>query len=183
MGMRLFIILELPTDVRAHLVELQQQMKHHFHHSKISWVKPEQFHVTIHFIGDVDDAQAQKLVDALKQQKYPGSFHVHLEAVSAFPDKKHPKILVVGVTSHPFLLQLRKRTADVLANLGLPFDGNTYRPHITLGRITTQSEVLQPERYSVDPLPIPTDHFALMQSTLSSEGSVHQALYKQPLLK
>lgn len=180
---RLFIAIPLPFEIREHLALLQRDMMTSFRYSTIAWIKPDNFHLTLHFLGDVDEAFIEPLTRELGRLAYPEAFTLRLSAVDAFPNKKNPRTLFVSTTMHPFHMVLRKRTANVLAELGLPFDTKEFHPHITLGRINVRSEVLLPERHDVRPLSFWVDRVILMQSTLAPGGSVYEPLATFPLIR
>lgn len=145
-------------------------------HSRVTWVSDVNFHVTLHFLGDTELKTKDKLIVRLSGLEYPDPFELKLKAVMAFPDKKRPKTIFIETTTHPSVYGLHKRTGKILAELGLPLDERPWQPHVTLGRVRTQSEVLQPEKITVEPLSFLVDKFFLMKSTLTSDGSLYETL-------
>lgn len=142
-------------------------------HSDVAWVKPGNAHLTLHFLGETATEEQKVLVEHLKKVTFPKPFALELNGVTAFPNKKQPKILFVETTSHPSLIGLRKRIADVLAGQGFDIDARKWTPHVTIGRVKRQSEVLQPERISFEPINFRVTEFDLMSSELHAEGSLY----------
>jgi len=178
---RLFLAINLPDEVKQELWKVEEGMKQQFIHSKVAWVALENFHITLHFLGDVEEELIPELKERLAKQVYPQEFSLILKEVGAFPDKKQPRTLQVTTSLPTQALGLYKRLADVLVSLGLPVDMRPWTPHITLGRVKVQSEVLQPEKIALSPLPFSVSSFELMKSTLTSQGSLYESLASFPL--
>lgn len=145
-------------------------------HSRVNWVEPEQFHITLHFLGDVEEDVEAKLIRRLKEKEKVIPFELKLAELAAFPSKKQPHILCVKTNMHSGAFGLYKRTGDVVASLGLPIDERTWKPHITFGRVRVQSEVLKPELIGVPPLDFLVDKFVLMSSVTYQEGSKYEVV-------
>jgi 2'-5' RNA ligase len=120
-------------------------------------------------------------VSAIRAKEFPKPFDLALREVGAFPDKKRPKVLFVSTAVHTALLGLRKRLGDVLAEFALEIDTRPWEGHVTIGRVNVQSEVLQPEKISVEPVTFTVDRFALMSSALTPSGSEYETLEEFPL--
>jgi 2'-5' RNA ligase len=170
---RLFLAIPLPWEVKQTLSEAAEQVKSQMPHSRVSWVQPEQYHITLHFLGDIDEELEDRLISELKAGNYPKSFQLTLKEVSAFPDKKHPQTILVKTTVHSFAIELYKKTGGILANLGFELDRRPWAPHITLGRVKVQSEVLKPDLISIPEQNFRIESFVLMASTLTQEGSFY----------
>jgi 2'-5' RNA ligase len=168
---RLFLAIPLPWEVKQTLWNIQDKVKEQMKHSRINWVESEQFHITLHFLGEVSEEVEDELVRRLKSKEWVVPFELKLAELTAFPDKKHPYVLCVKTNMHSGAFGLYKRTGDVIASLGLPIDEHTWEPHITFGRIKVQSEVLKPELVVVPPLKFEINKFVLMSSVTYQEGS------------
>lgn len=174
---RLFLAVNLPQEVKDQVAAVQAQVKKQMKRSDVAWVAPDNFHVTLHFLGDVDDEHQSVLVATLGEKEYPQPFMLRLLEIAAFPNKKDPKTIFVETTVHPSLIGLRKRIADVLVQHGFEIDGRKWTSHITLGRVKKRAEVLQPEKIDVEKLEFDVESFELMSSTLTSTGSQYHKEY------
>lgn len=170
---RLFLAFDLNDEVREVVAGVQRRVKTQFEHSNINWVAPSQFHITIHFLGDVDEDIIPELTKRLKEVSYPPKFDVFLDGLDAFPDKKEPKTLYVRTSFRTEAFGVVKRTANVLAGLGVPLDKRPWKPHVTIGRVKKQAEVFKPREIEIPDLSFPVDHFTLYESTLTDDGSVY----------
>lgn len=170
---RLFIAIHVSENVKSELARVQQELMRQFRRSQVSWVAPKNFHITLHFIGDVTHEQVASLQGVLAVQDYVRPFTIALSYVSAFPHPKKPQVLVVQTSTHPSLFVLHRRIANVLLAQGLPIDHRPFTSHITLGRVKVASETLSGVQIPVESLQIEVSTFALMESNLSVSGSTY----------
>ncbi|MFH1711883.1 MAG: RNA 2',3'-cyclic phosphodiesterase [Patescibacteria group bacterium] len=173
---RLFIAVNLPDEIKSEISRVQDQIKKQLKHSNVTWIAPDNFHITLHFLGDVEEWQKNELQISFKDKEYPAPFALRLQEVSAFPNKKKPKTIFLDTTLHPSMIGLRKRIADVLVVQGFKIDRRQFSSHVTLGRVKTQSEVLQPEKITIEDLDFKVESFELMSSELTPNGSIYQII-------
>jgi len=176
---RLFIAVDLPEPVKARLADLCSGVP------GAKWVKHDQIHLTLRFIGDADDAQTEAIKTALWTVK-AASFEMRLESVGQFPPKGKPRVLWVGVTAPPALTGLHQRITTALAALGLPAEDYPFAPHITLARLKTPPapEATRPffarhAAFNTDPFPV--ESFVLYSSVLAPQGASYQREAIYPL--
>jgi 2'-5' RNA ligase len=98
---RLFVAVELPETVRDRLLTLEGGVP------GARWVNEDQMHLTLRFIGEVDDNVANDVDDALSGIRAPG-FELELSGVGEFGGK-NPRALWAGVRPNPALLHLQKK--------------------------------------------------------------------------
>ncbi|KKU32281.1 MAG: 2'-5' RNA ligase [Candidatus Uhrbacteria bacterium GW2011_GWF2_46_218] len=178
---RLFLAINLPSEVKQELSKIKEAMRIQMVYSKVSWVEPENFHVTLHFLVEEKRVLEVILREQLAARSYPEEFFLTLKEVGAFPHKKQPHTLLVSTSLPTQALGLYKRLADVLVGMGLSVDTRPWTPHITLGRVKVQSEVLQPEKIPWSPLSFSVTSFELMKSKLTPAGSLYETLASFPL--
>ena len=101
------------------------------------WVKPENLHVTLNFVGDVVDIEIPELCNLIKGSIEPlESFEMSLQGVGGFASAEEPRVLWIGVDQGAEeLRRLYKALADVLHHWGVNKERNEYIPHMTLGRL------------------------------------------------
>jgi len=168
---RLFIALQLPEAIKAALADLAEPIP------GISWIRPNQFHLTLRFLGDVPAAHIEQL-DARLATVHVGSFLLPVEGLGAFPPKSPPRILWAGVGhGHPHLYQLRQRLDDAVLAAGVDFDVRTFQPHVTLARCTEKagaaaSQWLRRHREFSAP-PFRVESFDLCESQRLKTGVQH----------
>lgn len=176
---RLFIALTLPQPVRDALAPLPKQIQ------GLSWTRPEQWHVTLRFIGDVPVDAIEPLEERLARV-HVEPFVLPVEGVGTFPPNRPPRVVWVGVGSgHPRLFQLRQRVDDAILAVGLDVDLRHFHPHITLARcLESSGPVLT--RWVHDHTdfaapPFRVEAFDLYASELRPSGAAHTLRHHFPL--
>ncbi|HOP39512.1 MAG TPA: RNA 2',3'-cyclic phosphodiesterase [Geobacteraceae bacterium] len=175
---RLFVAIDLPEDVRAEIRDLQRVIP------GVKWVDMAQFHLTLRFIGDADEALFDRIRDELSGIKSP-PFSLSLRGVGYFPPKRDPRVLWVGIDRSETLFGLRNLVEKALVRSGIEPEGRSFSPHITIARIkgakvSPLSALLRDhERFAVQPFPV--SEFILYSSTLRPQGAIHRKEAVYPL--
>lgn len=128
---RLFTGLEIPESLGLSLSFLRGGLP------GAKWIDVENYHVTLRFIGDIDEATAREIVYELKRVQRR-RFEVRIEGVMAFGGKQ-PHSLVAKVASSPALSELQAEHERICQRLGLPAEPRKFVPHITLARCKSVS--------------------------------------------
>ena len=168
---RLFAAVELPESVRQRLVMLQGGVP------GARWLGADQLHLTLRFIGEVDQNVANDIDDALALIRAP-AFVLELSGVGEFGGK-NPRALWAGIRASEALLPLQKKIETALQRIGLPPDESKFSPHVLLARLKS------PPREKVAAFlahhglfasgAFPVDYFVLFSSHLGTGGSVYHA--------
>ena len=126
--MRLFTALALPEEHLARLSALSAGV------DGARWVSPENLHVTLRFIGEVNEAAGDDIVEALAGVRC-GPVTVTLEGAGHFGKRKKTYSVWIGVRAAPELLALHDRIDRALASCGLASESRKYTPHVTIARL------------------------------------------------
>lgn len=175
---RLFVALPLAEDRRAHLAGLGMGMR------GVRWVPAENLHITLRFIGEVDDDLARDIDAALAEVTAP-AFSLGVSGLGLFGTGSRLRVLWAGVERAPGLLLLKGRVDAALRRLGLEGEGRAYTPHVTLARLDRPDDhrlrafvegnaLAVAERLAVD-------SFALFSSDLTRGGPVYTEEARYPL--
>lgn len=173
---RLFLAILLPWEIKQTVAEAAEKVKEQMKFSQVNWVDPQQYHITLHFLGEVERETEDRLIQALKTKEYPTPFELKLGVIDVFPNKKAPRIVVAKTNIVSAAFGLYKRTADVCVSLGLNISEKSWEPHITIGRVKVQSEVLKSEEIILPALSFEVVSFVLMESILTPEGSWYEVV-------
>lgn len=173
---RLFFGIPLSDQICTKIRQIQEELKKQFKYSKIQWVSIENCHITLHFLGDSKTESISELKNKIRELELPKPFELRILNVDAFPSKKDPKILIIKTDPHPSLFGLYKKIGDVIVGLGFEIDERPFTPHITLGRVTTRSEVLKTELIDVPNLMSIVNRVVLYRSDLTPTGSKYSEL-------
>lgn len=141
--MRCFIAIDLDERVKMALSALQMELKGC--NADIKWVKPENIHLTLKFLGNVDEKMLSKIEVKLGDacNKYNG-FSLEAKGMDVFPNKRHPRVLWVDITSNDSLTGLQGEIEEGMASIGFEKENRGFTPHLTIGRFrsTTGIEAL-----------------------------------------
>lgn len=130
--MRLFIAITFSPELNSRLVAFQEELRHC--QADVKWVEKENFHLTLKFLGEVQPEKARKLGAALERgTKGVGEIWLQFQGTGVFPSWARPRIIWVGITTNPALLQLYQRLEQELSSLD--FSPEPFTPHLTLGRL------------------------------------------------
>lgn len=170
--MRAFIALELPADFADDVAAMARRLSASLDGR---FLDRSTYHLTLAFLGDIDDAEASRAMDAL-DAACAGSASVLLasDSLGKF-GRPADATLWLGIASDPALATLAERVREELAARDLPFDPKPFRPHITLGRrVRIPKKPLPPLAF---PLPARARTATLFKSTLSRDGAEYKPLY------
>src|SRR5689334_6367075 len=138
--MRIFIALDIPDDIRAHMMEYLERARSLAPESR--WARPEGLHITLKFVGEVNDARVREMTTALATVK-AAPFEIRFQDVGFFPNPKSPRVFWIGVQGEQALPRLAESVDAALAKLGLPREDKAYRPHLTLARAGSSGSLKQ----------------------------------------
>lgn len=157
----------------------------------VKWVRPENIHLSLKFLGDVEEGRGSELHAALQRAAgagpEPRPLALQISGFGVFPDYHRPHVLWAGVTPEPGLELLQHGVEQAFAPLGFPTEARAFRPHVTLGRATRDArprefaglqEILNGIEFEET---VSVGEIDLMQSTLKPEGPVYQVKYHERL--
>lgn len=136
--MRLFVGLSLPEKVKEQLMTLDKNL------TGALWKGPDKLHLTLSFVGNVEEPMADELVRELKFVRFP-AFHLSLKEIGYFAVGDLPHHLWAGVDEDKALKELQEKVVAVVRKLGLgDQDKFKFHPHVTLAKLqgTSLSEVM-----------------------------------------
>ncbi|WP_196260265.1 RNA 2',3'-cyclic phosphodiesterase [Pelagibacterium limicola] len=125
---RLFTGLEIPSDVGFALSLKRGGL------AGARWISPENYHITLRYIGDIDRRTADEVVDVLERFGAAEPFALSVDHLGVFGGNK-PRALYAGVAPSEALTRLQGAHERALQRIGLPPDGRKFVPHVTLARL------------------------------------------------
>lgn len=174
---RLFTGIEIPANVGQALATLRGGLP------GARWIDPENYHVTLRFIGDVDDVLAQEVADMLSRIKR-GGFELHMEGLTSFGGRK-PRALVANVAPERTLLDVHAEQERLMQRIGLEPEGRKYTPHVTIARLRDSSSVQVADYLSArgyfSTSPFRVSRFVLFSSRASVGGGPYVVEESYPL--
>ncbi|OGP17339.1 MAG: 2'-5' RNA ligase [Deltaproteobacteria bacterium GWC2_55_46] len=132
--MRTFIAIRIPTEVKEALRAVQESLDRGF--KSVGWVRPEAVHLTLKFLGEVDDKRLEELGSAL-QEAASGipPFSLTVEGVGGFPNQKSPRVIWAGIKENESFAKLQRQVEEHLNAIGFEREERPFTPHLTLCRI------------------------------------------------
>src|SRR6266700_7978674 len=128
---RLFTALEIPREIAFSLSMLRGGLP------GARWIDPENYHLTLRFIGDVDDVVAHEVASMLGKVRRT-EFELRFDALSSFGGRR-PRALVASLVQTQALMDLRAEHERLMQRVGLDAEGRKYTPHVTLARLRESS--------------------------------------------
>lgn len=182
--MRLFVALDIPEHAAQYLADVQQRLRREAVADR--WQSLHNLHLTLHFLGEVDEAQLPAICEDLDiVSAIMKPFTLRAGEFGAFPHALNPRVLWLGLRGHTRALQqlhlLLGKRFELRA--GLSYDKRKYRPHITLARGVRAPEAGLPlaewnQRFlAQEPPHWQARQVHLYQSELLPEGAVHTILH------
>lgn len=177
--MRLFVAIDVPEDTRRALRGLMEDLRKVCPGAR--WVRPEGIHVTLKFIGHIEDQELSSVQERLSRVSPRPAIDVAFRTFGFFPKEKHPRVFFVGIYAGEPLAALAAEIDSQLARLGIAKESRPFQPHLTLARFKT-SEGLPELRKEIASLPAQdfggstATEFHLYQSVLQSGGAVYTKL-------
>ena len=131
--MRLFVAVNLPDEERRAVHAATAPLR--AVDAPVTWVAEPNLHVTMKFLGEVEEARSAAIGAALGEAlRAVKPFDLTLGGGGAFPDSRHPKVLWVGVEKHPALELLANDVERTLSRFGFEPELRPFHPHVTIGR-------------------------------------------------
>jgi len=179
--MRLFIAIEVPEDIQDYFLELQKQIDTGL--AKITLAKS--FHLTLKFLGEVDENRKDKAVELLKNIKFE-SFSAESGNIGMFPNENYIRVVWIGLEPKDKIIELQQKIDNSLSALFAK--DKRFHPHITLGRVKFVKDkkgfINLLREIKVEKKSFEVNGFKLIKSTLTPEGPVYEVLEEfkpQPL--
>jgi 2'-5' RNA ligase len=175
---RLFVGLELPEDIRLALSGICGGVP------GADWTPGENLHLTLRFVGDITESDADDVHDALLRVRAPG-FGLTLAGVGHFSTGDELRVLWAGVERNAALAQLQRNIESALVRMGLAPETRRFHPHVTLARCAgvpaqrAQAFLAHNALFRAGPFEV--DRFTLFSSLRRAEGAIYTAEADYPL--
>ncbi|MDE3018842.1 MAG: RNA 2',3'-cyclic phosphodiesterase [Nitrospirota bacterium] len=198
---RAFLAVELPVEIRQALALVQTDVKNRISRElsprmRLQWVRPESVHLTVKFLGDIQETQVHDLQSVVGEAlRSVAPFSIEVAGLGVFPDMHAPRVLWVGLVGRAgiggpptALLQLVNMVETSVEPLGYPPETRPFNPHLTLARIKEGSKEVGRAIARIGLLErevplgqLEVSRVALMRSELKPSGSVYTTLWEIPL--
>ena len=186
--MRLFVALEIPDQVRDGFAALIAELRgadSSFSKSRARWVRPENLHVTLKFIGHVDAGKLDAIRAALAEVRLDSPVELRFRGLGFFPNGKRPRVFWAGIEASPNLAPLAGEIEARLAKVGISGETREFAPHLTLARfeppgISDGLSAIAQENVSREFGAVRTGEFHLLESKTKPSGAEYARLQSFP---
>jgi 2'-5' RNA ligase len=176
--LRLFVAIGLPEAVRLRLAALERGVP------GARWLPPDNLHLTLRFIGEVNEGLAEDAASALANVRAP-AFEITLAGVGHFGPLKRAHSVWAGVEPCALLGRLHHNIESALVRAGFRPEGRKFRPHVTLARVRGETghhlANFLAEHSTYRDGPVSVTGFSLFVSHLTRNGAIYEAAETYPL--
>ena len=177
---RLFVGLNVPEEISSTLASMQFGVR------GARWISPEYFHLTLCFIGEVNNRVVDDTVEILEGIDQ-NSFSLKLMGVNHFATKGRMRSLWVGIEKNPTLLSLQKKISSALVGNNVPADRREFNPHVTVAKLRNTS-IEDISRYEQENNLFKSNSFTVtyytvFESYLKRSAPIYTTLKEIPLIE
>jgi len=176
MTKRLFLAINLPNEIKAQLADLVLKLVKANKNKPIKWVGEDNFHLTLHFLGDVTEEKISEISKTLEPivSNFPTLNFSLSNLINAFPDLNNPKVIFLEMKelNDGKTIKLQQTIGTILRSLGFETDPRPFRLHLTLGRIKFKT-ILQIPNYQLPISNFQINSIDLMESALTPSGPIY----------
>jgi 2'-5' RNA ligase len=185
MYVRSFIAIAITEIIKERIVELIQRLVKY--HADIKWVKPENLHLTLKFLGDTPEILLPKIHESLaKTITSFEPFYIRIYGTGVFPNKKYPKVIWIGLEHSSMLKTLAKEIELSMTTFGYQKERKGFNPHLTVGRVRSQKGIIDimkdlENSQNADFGSLGVNSVDLMKSVLNPKGAEYTCLFRIPI--
>jgi RNA 2',3'-cyclic 3'-phosphodiesterase len=186
--MRLFVGVEIDESTRSAVAAVIGRLQRRLKSSDIKWVNPVNLHVTVQFIGHVDEPTAAHVRRALERPLSVRPFTMRITGLGVFPGRGGPRVVWCGIPDGARLVSIHHEVAARLAEAArIEDEARPYQPHLTLARYRVPGRI--PDRRAIEDERVGeigrcrVTAVTLYESRLSPRGPTYVALDRTPLLE
>lgn len=182
---RAFIAVPLSDEVKRSLGDVARALAGPIPRGAVRWVRPEQIHLTLVFLGDTPTDQlpaVRRGMDVAAKGHSP--FTLHLGDLGCFPNSRRPRVIWIGLAGEVSRLASLQTALDAqLPALGRSPEHKPFRAHLTLGRVKDERDVRGIEwTADVPRLAVPITTLHLIESQLRPDGPVYTIRHTSRLM-
>jgi 2'-5' RNA ligase len=182
---RLFVALDLPVPVRHAITELIAKLQPKSRTAR--WIRPENLHITLKFIGHVGNEKLSSIQTALFSIHIAHPVELHFRGMGFFPNEHRPRAFWCGIAASPNLAELAADIDRALVPLGIEAETRPFTPHLTLARFKSDEGIRDVVRAatgmkSTDFGAATETNFHLYESLLKSTGAQYNRVASFPFV-
>lgn len=179
--MRVFVAVELQDSIKDKIAGVQERLK--VTQDKIKWVDPASVHLTLKFLGEIDETKLEKVQQVARElaERIP-PFKMEIKGMGVFPGFSSPRVIWIGARDRSgWLEKLAAHLEEALAKEGFAKEKRKWKAHLTLGRVKSLREIdklgeLIQKETETDAGKMEVRHITVMRSQLTPRGPIYTSL-------
>lgn len=179
---RIFVAIDISEEARFITKNYLDNLRNSFTDLRVGWEKAEKLHITLKFLGDIEEKQLIKLNEAIKiiAQKI-NKFSISINKTGVFPNAKKARVLWLGLKDESDNLMIMHQLLETeLISLGFAKEEKKFTPHLTIARIRepNKAEKLVEKHLSnnFEPIKFQVSEIVIYESILAPTGSTYQKI-------
>lgn len=182
---RSFVAIDITSNLKNKFSEIQKELA--LLSQDVKWVEEKNQHLTLKFLGEITKDKVEnvkKCLFEISQTTIP--FEIFFSGIGYFPDKKHPKVIWIGVGEKDNnFIRLVEKIEDKFLKIGFEKENRQFKPHLTIGRVRSQKSIDILLRniskyHQVYFGKMKVNEIYLMKSTLTPVGPIYDVIEKFP---
>jgi 2'-5' RNA ligase len=184
---RIFIAIEISAEARNEANSYLENLKKDFGDLRVGWERAEKLHLTLKFIGDVEESQLSKVIESVEKTAVKfEKFNISLEGTGVFPKPKNARILWIGFKDKGnYLLKIFEILEAELNKIGFAKESKRFHPHLTIARLKEPEKARKlVEKHlneSFEEIEFEVSEITIYESQLLPTGSKYQKIKSIPL--
>jgi 2''-5'' RNA ligase len=134
---RIFVAVDISEEARRKAAVYVENLRRRFSDLRVGWEKPEKLHLTLKFLGDIDDKKLEKLTVAVSRTaEISRKFSLRITGTGVFPNPRRARVVWLGVEDHAkSLSKLWETLESECEREGFERESRAFSPHLTIGRL------------------------------------------------
>jgi RNA 2',3'-cyclic 3'-phosphodiesterase len=182
--LRLFVAVDVPDGLKEQIeASVVDPLRPALAEAK--WTRPEGRHLTLAFLGEVDEGRIGEITDALRSASAKHApFEAAFDRIGGFPNDRRPRVLWVGIgTGADEMIAIQRDVADALEPLGFAPDDRPFHPHLTLARFPRPKTIGTLPATAVPTTSFRVEEIVLFRSQLHPKGARYSVVEAIPLAR
>lgn len=177
---RTFIAIDVPAAIKDRIAQAQYELRN-ISGANVSWAKSAGIHLTLKFLGDVEEERISEVTEAVqKAASGISSFGLSTSTPGGFPNLTRPRVLWWGLKESEPLMTLQTRIDHNLDQIGFPAEQKKFNAHLTVGRVkfidSDSNLIAQFKKYDWSPIDWTVEQVYVMSSQLKPSGALYRSL-------
>jgi len=186
---RIFTAIDVSDEARAKIADYIERLRGEFSNLRVGWDKPEKLHLTLKFLGDINDEELKNLTIAVEETaKKVSNFKLQIIETGVFPSKKKARILWLGVKDETESLQKLNTILEAeCAARNFAEEKRIFKPHLTVARLREphkSKELIERHlQNGFESAEFEVSEIVIYESRLQKAGSIYSVVSKLQLQK